>query len=278
MDAEVRARVGPQLRPELLQGRRRGAVLGHGRGGHDGTVQPVPGGADAETPVSLANLVRHRSQLVRRRRHLHLSEKPFGLCGLAGKPDAQQPAYQAAAAVAADQPARAQPCAVGQFDRDSVVVLLDACHLVAAADLSAELDGTLGQQAVGDRLRDAEDVTVRGVQGRRRRLVDPGEAAGAAGILLAVREEPVQQTALVHDLDAARMQAQRADQLARLRILLQHQHVHVVQPQLAGQHHPGRAAAADDHLGHETPDSANTYSGGQSQIARSRKAARRLRD
>src|SRR6185437_2818344 len=98
------------------------------------------------------------------------------------------------------------------------------------------------------------------------------------GILLAVGQEPVQQTALIHDLDAARMQAQRADQLARLRILLQHQHVHVVEPQLARQHHSGRTAPADDHLRHENPDSATTYFGGQSQIARSRKAARRLRD
>src|SRR6185369_93936 len=104
-DAEVRARVGPQLCPELLQGRRRGAVLGDGRGGHDGAVQPVPGGADTETLVRLANLVRYRSQLVGRRRHLDLSEKPFRLSGLAGKPDAQQPAYQATAAVTAGQPA-----------------------------------------------------------------------------------------------------------------------------------------------------------------------------
>ena len=149
---------------------------------------------------------------------------------------------------------------------------------MAAADLSAELDSALGQQAVCDRLRDAEDVTVRGVQVGRPRLVDRGEVAGATGILLPVREEPVQQTALIHDLDAARMQAQRADQLARLRILLQHQHVHVVEPQLARQHHPGRTAPGDDHLRHENPHSTNTYFGGQSQIARSRKAARRLRD
>src|SRR4029077_11554367 len=83
-----------------------------------------------------------------------------------------------------------------------------------------------------------------------RRLVDPGEVADATGILLAVCQEPVQQTALIHDLDAARKQAQRADQLARLRILLQHQHVHVVEPELARQHHPGRTAPADDHLRH----------------------------
>jgi hypothetical protein len=236
-------------------------------------VQPVPGGADTETLVSLANLVRHRSQLVGRRRHLHLSEKPFRLSGLAGKPDAQQPAYQATAAVAAGQPARAQPCAVNQFDRDSVVVLLDACHLVAAADLSAELDGALGQQAVGDRLRDAEDVTVRGVQGCRRRLVDPGEAAGT-GILLAVCQEPVQQAALVHDLDAARMQAERADQLARLRILLQHQHVHVVEPQLARQHHPGRTAPADDHVEHERPPTSETHISASNLESRDRKAVR----
>ena len=113
----------------------------------------------------------------------------------------------------------------------------------------------LGQQAIGDRLGDAKDVAVCGVQVHRPGLVDPGEATDAAGILLPVGEEPVQQPALVHDLDAARVQAERTDRLARLRVLLQHEHVHVVQPQLAGQHHPRRAAAANDHVENMEPQS-----------------------
>jgi hypothetical protein len=121
--------------------------------------------------------------------------------------------------------------------------------------LGTEFDGAFGQQAVGDRLRDAENVGVGGVQVHRQGFLDPGEAADAAGILLPLCEEPVQQPALVHDLDAARVQAERADRLARLRVLLQHEHVHAVQPQLAGQHHPRRPATANDHVEHVKPQS-----------------------
>ncbi|MCY1235968.1 hypothetical protein D9M72_486010 [compost metagenome] len=88
-----------------------------------------------------------------------------------------------------------------------------------------------------------------GVQVRGSGFVDRGEAADT-GILLSVCEEPVQQPALVHDLDAARVQAERADCISWLRVLLQHEHVHLVQSQLAGQHHPGRAAAANNHVEH----------------------------
>ncbi|CAH0300305.1 hypothetical protein SRABI128_04160 [Microbacterium sp. Bi128] len=94
-----------------------------------------------------------------------------------------------------------------------------------------------------------------GVQVHRPGLVDPGEATHAAGILLPVGEEPVQQPALVHDLDAARVQAARTDRLARLGVPLQHEHVHVVQPQLAGQHHSRRAATANDHVENMEPQS-----------------------
>ena len=84
------------------------------------------------------------------------------------------------------------------------------------------------------------------------RLVDAGEET-ADRVLLAEREEPLQQTALVHHLDAAHVQAERADNLGRLRVLLQHEHVHAVQPQLAGQHQAGRSAAGNDHVNHEYP-------------------------
>ena len=230
-------------------------------------MQAVSGGADAEPLVGLANLVRHLGQLVRRRGHRHLAEEPLGLGGLAGEADTEQSAHEAASAVAADQPARAQPCAVGEFDAHPVLVLLDTGHLAAAADLCAELAGALGQQAIGDRLGDAEDVAVCGIQVRRPGFVDRGEAAGAAGILLLVCEEPVQQPTLVHDLNAARVQAEQADRLARLRVLLQHEHIHVVQPQVAGQHHPRRPAAANDHIEHVKPQSKSSPSGLRLRIA-----------
>ena len=243
------------------------AILGHGGRGHDGAVQAVSGGADAESLVGLAHLVRHLCQLLRGRGHLHLAEEPLGGGGLAGETDAEQSAHQAASAVAADQPAGAQPCAVGELDAHPVPVLLDTRHLAAAADLCAELGGALSQQAIGDRLGDAKDVAVCGVQIRRRGFIDSGEAANAAGILLPVCEEPVQQPALVHDLNAARVQAKRADRPARLRVLLQHEHVHAVQPQLAGQHHPRRPAATNDHVEHVKPRSKNSPSGLRLRIA-----------
>lgn len=67
-----------------------------------------------------------------------------------------------------------------------------------------------------------------GVQPVRRRLGDAGEET-TARVLLAEREEPLQQTALVHHLDAARVQ-RRA--------------------QLAGQHQAGRSGAGNDHVNH----------------------------
>ena len=209
---------------------------------------PSPTGPDAEPQLGLADLGRpRRPPSSGGVGHLHLAQQRLDPGGLAGEADAEQLAHRAAAAVAADEVARAQPRAVGQLDGHPVVVLAQPDQLAAAPDLGAELGGVLGQQAVGDGLRDAEDVGVRGVQPVRRRLGDAGEEA-ADRVLLAEREEPLQQTALVHHLDAARVQAERADDLGRLRVLLQHEHVHAVQPQLAGQHHAGRSAAGDDHV------------------------------
>ncbi len=233
VSAEVGARVRPQLRPELLQRRRHRAILGHGRRGDDGSVEAVSSRADAEAPVGLAHLLRHRGQFVGRRGHLDLAEEPLCLGGLAGEVDSDQSPHQASSTVAADQPPRAQQRTVGELDPDPVLVLLDAGHLEATTDLCAEFDGTLLQEAIGDRLGDAEDVRVRGVQVHRPRAGDSGEPADTAGILLPVSEEPVQQPALVHDLDASRVQAERADGPARFSVLLQHEHVHIVEPQLA---------------------------------------------
>jgi hypothetical protein len=77
----------------------------------------------------------------------------------------------------------------------------------------------------------------------------------------AEREEPLQQTALVHHLDAARVQAERADNPGRFRLLLQHERVHAVQPQLAGQHQAGRSAAGNDHVNHGNPHSTRLHLG-----------------
>lgn len=82
-----------------------------------------------------------------------------------------------------------------------------------------------------------------------------------ARILLPEREELLQQPALVQDLDAARAQAERADCFAGLGILLQHEHLDIVQQQLAGRHHPRRAAAANDQIEQVKPQSEKLPSG-----------------
>jgi hypothetical protein len=250
MGSEVGAGMGPQLRLQLVQRRRDRPVLGDGRGRHYRAEQPVPGRADAEPPVRLAYLVHDGGQFFRRRCHLHLAVDPLGGGGIARETDAERPAHQAAPAVASHHPLGPHLGAVGNPDRHAVVVLFHPRDLAAAADLRTELGGALGEEPVGDRLRDAEDVGVGGVQVLRQGLVDPRETADA-GILRPVGEEPVQQPALVHDFNAARVQAERTDRLARLRVLLQHEHVYAVQAQLAGQHHARRPAAADDYVEHE---------------------------
>ena len=108
-----------------------------------------------------------------------------------------------------------------------MLVLAQPDQFAAAPDLGAELGSALGQQAIGGGLRDAEDVRVRGVQPVGRGLVDAGEEA-ADRVLLAEREEPLQQTALVHHLDAAHVQSERADGPGRLRVPLQHERVHAL--------------------------------------------------
>ena len=248
--AEVGAGERPQPLLELVQGRRDRAVLGHPRrrARRSGRPRPRAGAAPNRSWVLRISATTAASVSGDAATSTSASSPRPG--GLAGEADAEQLAHRAAAAVAADEVARAQPRAVGQLGGHPVVVLAQPDQFAAAPDLGAELGGVLGQQALGDGLRDAEDVGMRGVQPVRRRLGDAGEEA-ADRVLLAEREEPLQQTALVHHLDAARVQAEPADDPGRLRLLLQHEHVHAVQPQLAGQHHAGRSAAGNDHVNHE---------------------------
>ncbi|GAA3096202.1 hypothetical protein GCM10020254_46780 [Streptomyces goshikiensis] len=123
---------------------------------------------------------------------------------------------------------------------------------MAAPDLGAQFEGPLDQQPLGDRLRGGQPVRVGRVQQLRPRLHDPAEEAAHLE-LLADREEPLQQAALVHHLDAPRVQTLSAGLPGRLGQLLQHHHVHAVEPTLAGQHHAGRPAADHDHVNHSDP-------------------------
>jgi hypothetical protein len=96
-----------------------------------------------------------------------------------------------------------------------VFILTQPDQFAAAPDLYAELGGVLGQEALDGGLRNAEDIRMCGVQPVRLRLGDAGEVT-TDRVLLAEREEPLQQSALVHHLDAARVQAERADLPGRL--------------------------------------------------------------
>lgn len=145
MDSEVGAGECSQLSLELLERRGDRAVLGDALGGYDDPVQAVPGGTDAEPLVRPTDLVDHRVQFLRRSGHLHLTSKPLDLGRLAGEADAEQLADRAAAAVAADEVARAQPRAVGQLDRHAVIVLAQADQFAAAPDVGTEFGSVLGQ-------------------------------------------------------------------------------------------------------------------------------------
>jgi hypothetical protein len=257
---EVRAGPDPQLLPDLVEGRRHRTVLGHPVGGHHDPVHPVPDRAEPEPQLALADFGHHGGHALRRRRHLHLAQQGVHPGGFAGEADTEQLAYRAAAAVAADEETRPQLRAVGQLGGHPVRVLAQPGHRAPAADGGAEPGGVLGQQAFGDGLRDAEGVRVRAVQPVRHRLTDGGEEA-ADRVLPAVSEEPLQQTSLVHHLDAARVQAERADHRRRLRLLLQYQHLDAVQAQLAGQHQAGRPGTGNDHVEHEFPHSAGPFTG-----------------
>ena len=124
-----------------------GTVLGHLLRGHDEAVAPVRAG-----------LGRCSVQLLRRRSDLRFGQQPLGPGGLAGKADLEQLPHDAPAAVAADKVAGAQPNAVGQLGGHPGVVLAQPGQLAAAPDLGAGFDGMLGRQALGEVLRDAENV------------------------------------------------------------------------------------------------------------------------
>lgn len=70
--------------------------------------------------------------------HLHRAQQDLDLGGRAGKTDTEQLAHRAAAAVAADEKPRAQPCAVGEFGAHPRLVLAQSDQLAAAPYLGAE--------------------------------------------------------------------------------------------------------------------------------------------
>ncbi|GAA2931080.1 hypothetical protein GCM10020221_28640 [Streptomyces thioluteus] len=103
------------------------------------------------------------------------------MAGLAGETDAEQLAHGAAAAVAPDEEARAQVCAVRQLDGHPVLVLAQPDHFAAAPDLGTEFEGALVEQLLGERLRGGDTVRVGRVQAVRPRLHDAAEETADPG-------------------------------------------------------------------------------------------------
>jgi hypothetical protein len=83
-----------------------------------------------------------------------------------------------------------------------MVVLAQPDQLAAASDVSTQLGSALGQETVGDGLREPENVRMGGVHLLGPRLVDAGEIT-ADLVFVAVLEKSLQQAPLIHHLDAA---------------------------------------------------------------------------
>ena len=200
--------------------------------------------------MGLADLGHLGGDLLRRHAHFHLAHQRLGPRGLAGEADAEQLAHRAAPAVTADEIARAQLFPVGQLDGHTLVVLLETGDRATAPDLRTQFDRMLFEQAIDDRLRDAQQIGVRGIQALGRGFGDGGEEA-AGRTLSSVLENALQQSAHRHQLETADVQTDDADERRGLGLLLQHEYPHIVQPQFGGQHRTGRPAPGNDHVEHE---------------------------
>jgi hypothetical protein len=115
--------------------------------------------------------------------------------------------------------------------------------------LRTQADRMLFEQANHNRLRNTQQIAVRGIQARRRGLVDGGEEPGGRSPP-STFDHALQQPAHGHQLETANMQTHNADVRRGLGLLFQDEHPHIVQPQLGGQHRAGRPAPGNDHVKH----------------------------
>ena len=106
------------------------------------------------------------------------------------------------------------------------------------------------EQMIDDRLRDAQQIGVRGIQALGRGFGDGGEDT-ADRTLSSAFENAIQQSAHRHQLETADMQTDDADERRGLGFLLQNEYPHIVQPQFGGQHRTSRPAPGNDHVEHE---------------------------
>lgn len=244
MYAEVGSGDPAQLSFEVLDGGRLRTLAGFRDGNHD-AIDPFARRPEAESLISLADLGHRGGDLLLRYANAQLAHQRPGPRGLAGEADAEQFAHRTARAVAADQVARTQLFPVGQLDGHPVVVLFETGHRTAVTHPRTQFDRMLLEQLNDDRLRDAEQIGVRGIQALGRGFVDGGEEATGRAPSSAF-ENALQQPAHCHQLDTADVQTDDAHERHRLGVLLQNEYAHIVQPQFGGQHGAGRAAAGND--------------------------------
>ena len=199
--------------------------------------------------MGLADFGHLGGDLLLRHAHFHLAHQRVGPRGLAGEADAEQFAHRAARAVTADEIARTQLFPVGQLDGHALVVLLETGHRTTAPDLRTQFDRMFFEQVIDDRLRDAQQIGVRGIQALGRGFGDGGEET-ADRTLSSAFENAIQQSAHRHQLETADMQTDDADERHGLGFLLQNEYPHIVQPQFGGQHRTGRPAPGNDHVEH----------------------------
>jgi hypothetical protein len=226
--AEVGAGDGAQLLPEIFEGRRFRAI-GDARGGDDDLVDPLAEGPEPERLDGPADLGHLGRDLLRRRPHLHFAHQGFGPRRLTGEADAEPLAYRAATAVAADEIARTQPFPVGQLDGHPLVVLLEIGYRTSAPDLCAQFDRMLFEQPDDDRVLDAQQIRVRGIQALGHGFVDGGEEA-AGRTSSSVLEEAIQQPPHGHQFETANVQTDDADERRGLGLPFQDEDPDIVQP------------------------------------------------
>ncbi len=155
-----------------------------------------------------------------------------------GKGDAGRLADQTAAAVAPDQIACPQGRAIGQCDGDAHVVLRETRQVPAAIDTHGQFVDPPGENALDVLLSQRQPVVVPGrkiadVEARHRESRDLGD--------LSCREEAVDDSALVQDLERACAQA-ASTRTGKLLVgaAFDHGHVDASQGQLARQHQARR--------------------------------------
>jgi len=206
--------------------------------------------------LTVLDLVLHLADGVRARRsaadpglgllaHFDLGDQTARRWIPAGEFDAGGFADQTAASVAADEILRPQALAVGYLNIDAGFVLREAGDLTRTVELHRQLDDPAGEDALDVLLPEAEAV---GVPGREVADVQFDAAESRDLRLLTLGNESIDDSALIENLEGARVQSTRA-RAGQILVgtTLDDRDVDSRQRQLARQHQSRRTATDDHH-------------------------------